>query len=354
MRLFDNRIWGIAAWPVSLLYALGIRVRNLLYDRGVFKPVHLNARVISVGNVTVGGTGKSPLVMAVAQELADGRRIPAIISRGYGRKSKGIVVVSDGETILEDAAASGDEPLLMARTLRGIPVIVGKKRSDAGRRAIADFGCDILVFDDAFQHRSVFRDLDIVVVDARRLWGNGKLLPAGPLREPRAALKRASVVVMTHAGGAEDRQKAGREMLKYTDAPLLFSVHRPVEWVSLQDGTRQAPRSMEGKRVFAFSGIGNPDAFRRTLENEAVDVADFLEFRDHHDYRPGDIDRICRRAQACGAEAVVTTEKDAVRLPSLGKPLAPSYYLRIRFECLGGMDALMQTVVPPVDSAEEK
>ena len=337
---WQSRFLWVFLWPFSMLYRLAIVIRNACYDAGVFRTTRLDVRVISVGNVTVGGTGKTPLVVSLAERLKENGRKVAVLSRGYGRKTKGVVVVSDGHRMLASPEESGDEPYLLAGRLRDVPVVVGESRVAAGRTAIDRYGCDVFVLDDAFQHRSIFRDVDLVVMDANRPWGNGQLLPAGPLREPLSSLDRAHGIVLTHAGQLDPRDARLARIRKWTRAPFLFASHDPVGWVDLKDGTERPMGILNGKRVVAFAGIGNPSSFRKTLESAGVQTEHFLEFGDHHWYGDADIRRIQRSADEYGVDAVVLTEKDAVRLPvsvSWGKPV---YYLKIRIKITSGKEFL--------------
>lgn len=329
---------------MAVVYGGVVRLRNWLYNRGVLRSVGLRARVISVGNVTVGGTGKTPLVEMLARFLRDEGRRVAVLSRGYGRKEKGIVVVSDGKEIRVNAEAAGDEPMLLARRLKGIPVLVGRDRAVTGRIAVESFGCNVLLLDDAFQHRRVKRDLDFVSIDSTNLWGNGRLLPAGPLRESLGALARADVVLFARCDASSDVEEAVKRVQRYKRAKILFAWHRPLEWVSALDGGEHSLDLLKGKRVVGFAGIGNPEAFRSTLRATGVDLVRLIKFKDHHWYNRGDFERIAGFVDASEAEAIVTTEKDSVRLSVPQAWEVPVYYLRIDFEIQGGFDALKQVI----------
>jgi tetraacyldisaccharide 4'-kinase len=311
-----------------------MRMRNALYDRGWLQSFSVPAAVVSVGNLTVGGTGKTPLVEALALFFSEEGFRPAVVSRGYGRKAGKGVVVSDGKRILCDAEKTGDEPLLLARRLPGIPVLVDADRVAGAAKAARDFGCDLILLDDGFQHRRLRRDADVVVLRRRNPYGNGLVLPAGPLREPKRGLNRAQVLVLTGDGP------------EAPDIPPLAALSanpRPVHWVEYPSGREHPLDALRHRFVFAFSGIGNPESFARTLAELGVMlVGPHRAFRDHHRYSPGDVKRVAGLADSHGAVAVVTTEKDAVRLAGPWPGRVPLYYLRIRMEIDGGKTRLRE------------
>lgn len=313
--------------------------RNRGYDSKRKESVRLPAPVLSVGNLTVGGTGKSPLVDCLARLLGGRDRRVGIVSRGYGRRSEGVVVVSDGTSILASSREAGDEPMLLARRNPAACVVVGEDRVEAGRIALNALGCDTLLLDDGFQHRRIRRDLDLLVIDASNPWGNGQLLPGGPLREPLSSFRRAGGVVLSHADRSSPEEELIRVVREYTDAPIFRTYHSPSFWKGLAGEDRQKADILRGRRVVAFSGIGNPESFRRTLETMEIEVAESIVFRDHHWYTRRSLDRILRTAERWGADAVVTTEKDAVRLPEGWYPELPAYALGIDLEFIGGSGA---------------
>ena len=329
-------------YPPSLLYRLAIALRNTCYDWGVKPSVHLARPVISVGNVTVGGTGKTPLVIYLARFLkAQGFR-PAVLSRGYGgRSGSPLKVVSDGRRVLLDWDEAGDEPVLMARRAAGAPVIAGPDRRLTGEYAISHFGCDVLILDDGFQHRRLHRDLDIVLIDEEKPFGNGMLLPAGPLREPPASLRRAGVVIRTGVHDLADektglpkdqrsREGAGIGLPTLQGIPVLHAYRQSRELLQGATGKIIDLRELRAKRVCGFSGIGKPGNFRKTLAALGAEVVSFLPFPDHHQYDLGDLDEIERTASANKADFIVTTEKDGVRLG--GFPSFMERVLRLRIE----------------------
>ena len=313
-----------------------LRAREWMYSHGVLRGRALPCPVISVGNLTVGGTGKTPAVMLVARTLLTRGHRPAVASRGYGRRSHGVQVVSDPDGILLEPEDAGDEPYLLARRLPGVPVVVGGNRYEAGRAAVERFGSTALVLDDGFQHRTVAKDLEIVMVRARRPWGNGRLLPGGPLREPLDALARADLVVASGACGPEDLDEIAAAVARRAPrVPLVAAAYVPAECWQAPSMHTVALTTLRGSRPLAFAGIAAPGAFRRTLEEAGVAPAGLVEFPDHHWYTADDLARLDRRAAAAGAGALITTEKDWTRLRRLAPP-RPLYVLGVSLALVGG------------------
>lgn len=328
------------------VYTAIVSLRNTCYTRGIFQARRLPCTVISVGNIVVGGTGKTPAVIAIAKQLqADGVGV-AILLRGYKRQSREkITIVTDGEKRFCTAAESGDEADMMARLLPGIPIIVGRHRYAAGQLAITRFKSEVLLLDDGFQHRQLHRDVDIVTIDATRPFDTGQLLPAGTLREPVTALRRADMLLLTRTDsiGRKDisvptpetssrkdipvpipeTTKPGRALLREElsklapNIPILESVHRPTHLYLLHASgdLEQLPLNwLSGKRLLAVCGIGNPNAFVTTLNHYAPETVEPLAFPDHHAYTEADCQRIQRKMTQTGAICIVTTQKDEQKL----------------------------------------
>jgi len=319
----------------------------MLYRRQILPSMRLPAKVISVGNITAGGTGKTPVVATLARLLVKKGCRVGILSRGYGRRGKEALVVSDGMNILEAPRKSGDEPTLLARWLDGVPVVVGKDRAKAGQMAIDSFGCDVLILDDAFQHHRLKRDLDLVIIDSTNPWGNGRLIPAGPLREPLSRLSRADAILFSRVDQGKHLPSAMTRVRRWSEAPTLMAIHRSVEWVSMSDGRKQQKNEFRGKSVLAFAGIGNPTSFRNTLKALGVDIREFVTFRDHHWYTDEDLSDIFSRVERLQTEAVVTTEKDSIRVPIQKTWKIPMYFLRIECELKENGDTL-ESILKPV------
>lgn len=346
MRFWKSRQISFFLWPLSLLYGLVVRIRNWMYDRGILRSRRLNAKVISIGNITVGGTGKTPFVQLVARYFLKKGVPVAVLSRGYGGKGKGLRLVSDGKSVLSNAHLAGDEPILTAKLLPGVPVAVSPDRIQSGEFAVRKFGSRVLVLDDAYQHRRVKRDCNIVLMNAEHPFGNGWLLPAGPLREPRSSLKRADVVVMT---GSDNRIVKIRtaEISKWTKAPVLLARRRPTAWIRHGKNRIFDLGKFKGQSVLAFAGIGNPKSFHQTVSETGAVITRFIPFPDHYDYQTKDLDGIAKIADELKVRAVVTTEKDGVRIGSW-KGKIPLYCLRIEMELDGGVKELEGILTPPV------
>jgi tetraacyldisaccharide 4'-kinase len=269
-------------FPLSLLYRFVINLRNKMYNQGIFKQEKLTCKVISIGNLTVGGTGKTPTVIMLAKLLREKGYRPAVLSRGYGGNAKSpINIVSDGSNILMEYTEAGDEPVLIAQSLEGIPVLTGPKRVLTGRFAIENLKADILILDDAFQHRSIFRDIDIVIMNREKTFGNGFLLPRGPLREPPDALNRAHFLIW------KDNERDGRYPKYYEQGIGIFFPTLSV-YLSPKDLVRGNTRDslpleyLRGKNICAFAGIGAPENFGTTIDSLGGKLVSMLPFPDHY------------------------------------------------------------------------
>jgi len=302
--------------PLSALYWIGLKINRLMYAVGLARAARLPARVVSVGNLSSGGTGKtSAAALLAASALRQGWR-PAILSRGYGRRRAraGSAVVSDGARLLVDATGAGDEPLLLAQKVAGAAVLVGKDRRETGRQAVADLGAEVLILDDGFQYWGVAKDREIVLIDALAPFGTGLLLPAGILREPLSHLRRAHAVWLTHSdlAGAQRVQAIRMRLGRFFGGEIVETIHRPVALRSLDGAQAVELAGLRDRLVVALSGIGNPLAFELTLQRLGARVSP-LRFPDHHPYSDADCRAIGGFARRRGA-IIVTTEKDAVRL----------------------------------------
>ena len=330
---------------LSLLYRQVVKSRNRLYDLGILKQSKLPCKVISIGNITVGGTGKTPFVIMLAKLLKTKGYKPAVLSRGYGGKAKSPVnIVSDGVQIKMKCDEAGDEPFLIAKSVDGIPVLTGPKRTLSGNTAIESFGADILILDDAFQHRSIFRDMDIVILNREKPFGNGYLLPRGPLREPPDVLKRAHLLIW------RDNVLDGRFPKFYeqgigTFFPVLSCYLKPEAIIQNNTGTHLPLEYIRGKNICAFVGIGSPENFRETIESMGGLLVDFISFPDHYPYTPEDIADIQRRASASGAELIMTTEKDATRLADLPAFLKNILILKVEMEIYPSSEELITSIL---------
>lgn len=312
----------------SRLYGAIVNARNALYERGVFKSHSLGAKTISIGNITVGGTGKTPLVAFVAEILAESGERVCILTRGYGRENpKTRVLVSGGEQILANAKQAGDEPFELARKLAGKAIIVADaNRASAGKWARETFGITAFVLDDAFQHRRVRRDTDIVCIDATNPFGNEKLLPSGILREPLTSLARASAIVITRANLVNNIVQLKVQIAEYNShCPIFVSENRISKFIELKEfhsdtliqQTGTSDKSLTGKRALAFCALGNPANFFSQLERGNFNLVATEKFPDHHFYEERDMEKLSEKAKQTGAEFLLTTAKDAVKLKDL-------------------------------------
>ena len=345
-RLSEGWERGFAPGPARLLSVVGggyrglLGTRDWLYARGVLKSRTLGLPVVSVGNLTVGGTGKTPAVELAVQTLLELGQRPAIVSRGYGRRSGGIQIVADTASIRLDAEDAGDEPFLLARRLPGVPVVVGGNRYDAARRAVERFGVTAIVLDDGFQHRTLGKSLEIVMVRAHQPWGNGRLLPAGPLREPLTALRKADLVVATGAAGPDELARVTAVIRRHAaEVPVVGGAYVPTECWETASMRPVEPSHLSGLRLLAFAGIGSPASFERTLREVGVGLAEMRVFVDHHWYSQADLVDLGGRAAALGAQGMITTEKDWVRLRRLPPSSLPLYVLSVRLALVAGQAA---------------
>ncbi len=324
------------------VFRAGAAARSALFRAGLVRQLRAPVPVISLGNLAVGGAGKTPATLAVAERLlARGRRI-AVLSRGYGARRSDARVVSDGRLVLLPVEDAGDEPLLIARRLPEAAVLCGPRRAELARRAVEEFGADALVLDDGFQHRALARDLDVVVLDAANPSGNGRLLPLGPNREPWSALGRAHLAWLSRADQAppEALRELRSRVRAATGWPPVESRHAVVDVVDGALARSLGPDALRGRRVLLLCALARPESFRRTLADLGAKVAVERTFRDHHPFSEGEVEEALRAARAAACEAVATTEKDAVRLPPRLAPDPRLRVVRIAAEIVAGGDIL--------------
>ncbi len=310
-------------WPASLLFQAMVRLRAWGYRRGVFKQQRLNCVVVSVGNLTVGGTGKTPMVIWLAERLHAGGKRVGILTRGYRGTSR------PGE---HGVLQSDEVALLRARLGKKAQLGVGADRYTAGE-VLERHGVEWLVLDDGFQHLRLARDVEIVLLDATDPFGGGYLLPAGRLREPKSALSRADLAVISRSEHAPAIEAVVR---RHTTAPIFYAQTR-LEGVYplLRDASVPQPVEWREKKFFAFCGIGNPAAFAEDLRRWGIQIFGSAAYRDHHRYSARDAEQLERRAQAAGAEALLCTEKDIFNLDPSQFRLLPVFFCRITLEISG-------------------
>lgn len=301
---------------LSGLYGAVTRTRTGLYGRGWLHSDSVPCRVVSIGNITAGGTGKTPVVIMTARMLREAGISVAVVSRGYGSGVNEARMVSDRDSILLPPAKAGDEPHLVAASLPGVPVAAGVRRFEAARLAWERFRPDIILLDDAFQHLPLRRDADLVTLDSSRPFGNGHLLPRGTLREHPRALGRASAVLFTRYVKDTPSEELERLVHRFRPGlPVFYSRHAPVGVRRIFDEAKTTPGSLRGKRIAALSNIADPDSFHRTLESLGAEILWRCVYPDHYRYRTGEPERIGRAAREHGAEAVILTAKDERDIP---------------------------------------
>jgi tetraacyldisaccharide 4'-kinase len=336
-----NLILFLSSW----IYRAVVSVRNRMYDHGIFRQNKLPCKVISIGNITVGGTGKTPMVIMLAKLLKQRTYKPAILSRGYGGNAKApITIVSDGVKIRVGHAEAGDEPILIAQSVEGIPVITGPERTRTGDYAVKNLGADVLILDDAFQHRSIFRDIDIVLLNREKPFGNGYLLPMGPLREPPDALNRAHFQIWKDAA-IDGRFPKYCEQGIGSFFPVLSGYLRPKDILRGNTGDLLPTEHIRGKKICAFAGIGSPENFGETIASLGGTLVSFLPFPDHHLYTREDIAKIRREMSASGAESILTTEKDGIRLNDFPDFLKDVLILRVEMEMLPSQEEFAVLII---------
>ena len=314
---------------VSKGYGGAVKLRRIFYKKAVLKSKRLPCPIISIGNITVGGTGKTPMTIYVAQVVKQLGYKVAIISRGYkGKAEKAGGIVSDGRVLLMTPEIAGDEPYMVANRLEDVPVIVGKNRFKSGRLAIRKFDPDVIILDDGFQHLTLWRDLDLVLLDYRKPFGNGHLLPRGVMREPASALLCANAIILTRSDTVNDNETPSlpKKLRPYErKKPIYRTFHRPFVYKiingekkkfekNMQEALRQSSDCIKGRTVFAFSGLADNHSFRQTVKSLKCNVSGFMEFPDHHPYSERDLDEILLAAKKSMSDCIITTEKDYVRI----------------------------------------
>lgn len=332
---------------VAWLYGLVTRLRLWCYRHGWFSSAHLPCRVVSVGNLTVGGTGKTPVVILLAQWLsAKGQRV-AILSRGYKRTStEARLLVSNGSRLLAGPSEAGDEPFVIARRCPHAIVAVGADRVALGRWVLGQYPVDCIVLDDGFQHLALHRDVDLVLLDATDGAGLDALLPAGRLREPLTGLDRASAIIITRAEARQDVDEIRSRLREMSCSPSSIAevVFRPASLAAVMSDEQQPVEWGLRKKAWLVSGIGNSRSFRRSAESIGVEILGESEFTDHHRYTPREIEQIRMAAAATGSEIVLTTEKDGGKLGLLLAPDDPWWMLRLGTEVVHGEELLRKLI----------
>ena len=350
----------------SVIYGLGVSAKLYLYKYGIFKQHKLACQVISLGNITVGGTGKTPTAQRLATIIQEmGYRV-VILNRGYRAGWNGQVgVVSDGHKIYMTVTEAGDEAYLLAKSLPGIPVVIGRNRILTGQYAVNQLKAEVIILDDGYQHWQLARDLDIVLIDALNIFGNNFMLPRGTLREPLSNLARAQAFLLTKVDQSTDdaRDIIHSTLARYNQQALVVeSIHQPKCFVEIEEWykglriTNVALETIRSKKVVAVSAIGNPSSFEQTILDIGVAEVSGIRYADHHDYTMAEMQEIMQRAVDEKAYALITTEKDAVKIPAefihSDRPL-PLYVLSISVHFTEGYEELMTLIQEVAKQKEE-
>jgi tetraacyldisaccharide 4'-kinase len=341
---------------LSGIYRAIVQARLALYSNRILRSHSHGCLVISVGNLTVGGTGKTPVVEMLARSLQEGGRRVAILSRGYKSvprpfllrlmdrftRKKGLFtprVVSDGVSLLLDSRTAGDEPFMLANNLRGVSVLVDRDRVKSGIYAINEFGADTLILDDGFQYVKMRHGLEIALIDRQAPFGNEYMLPRGTLREPPENLRRATHIFITKCDGSDNVALVSRIRIYNPTADIIECTHRPKHLKDFVTGEVKPLEFLRGLKIGALSGIAVPESFESALVALGAELELTQNYADHYRYSVKEIERFIRRCARRNLDAVLTTEKDAVRIPRIMDPEVPIYYMRVEIEILAGQES---------------
>lgn len=338
---------------LSQIYRRIVQLRLALYRNRIYREHSLGCTVISVGNITVGGTGKTPVVEMLARELTAGGRKVAILSRGYKSVPKPLLrrlmdkifrkkaiftprIVSDGRSLLLDSRTAGDEPFMLANNLRGVVVLVDRDRVKSGLYALKHFGVDTLLLDDGFQYLRLDHRIDIALIDRQAPFGNDFLLPRGTLREPPAHLRRATHILLTKCTGDDNSELIARIRKYNRTADIIETTHHARHLRNLITGEIKPLEFLAGKRIGSICGIAAPDSFESALRKLGAEIELSKIYTDHHRYTEREIQIFINRCSRRNLDAILTTEKDAVRIPRILDADVPIYYLRVEIDILRG------------------
>jgi len=322
-----NRLVTLLLSPASLLFGVIVWLRNLAYTKGWLRSYTVPAPVVSVGNLTVGGTGKTPMVIALAGFFMEQGYHVGIVSRGFRRKSRGVRLVSDGKTLFANAQESGDEPYLMAEQLRRAVVIVGEDRVSAARMAVDRFGCNLILADDAFQHRRLHRDADVVLWAADQNPKGQFILPSGRLREPLNAIRRADFLLFTRAATLPVYHRCF-EQYGHIRHQASVPMYLQAIW-DIRNNEVIRELTFKNQRILAFCGLGCPEQFFEAIKRLEPEIIDTITFPDHHAYSSRDVKRILRGQQKKNDQYLVTTRKDWIKLKTIWPSERPLYVVEM-------------------------
>jgi tetraacyldisaccharide 4'-kinase len=338
---------------LSKIFEVAVKFRRFLYNVRILRDSTLGVQVIAIGNLTVGGTGKTPVVEKFARELQDQGRQVAILSRGYRSKppplSRRLMnkllfredrtpprIVSDGKSLLLDSETAGDEPYMLASNLKDVVVLVDKDRVKSGRYAIEKFGCDTLLLDDGFQYWKLQgRRRDIVLIDRQQPFGNERLLPRGTLREPPSHLARARWIFITKSDGDTEELRTRIAQLN-PNAPVIECIHHPMYFEDVFTGERLGIEFLKDKKVASFSGIAQPESFEKSLVTIGAELVYSKRFADHHRFTQQEVINAINRSKKRQAQLIITTQKDAVRFPKIDRRDIPILFMRVEIKILKG------------------
>ena len=312
-KIINNYFFKIIIFPFSILYGLVSAIRNYLYDTSIIKPKHLTCKVISVGNITTGGSGKTPTVEFLAHYLKSIGKNVGIISRGYGRVSKNVVVVTDGKTKPLLWEKFGDEAFLLSNKLDDIPIIVGNSKYQAGLKMINNFNIDVIIVDDGFQHRSLYRDLDIVLINSKDTLRTHRLIPVGLLRERLKNLKRADLLVFTKTN-IHDKNDYIFKRINNTKTDKIKSLVELSSLLKNKNDTEIKISEVESQDVYLFSALGDNEGFKISISKIGCNIVGHHKYPDHHRYKNYDLKKIQESAIKNKAKFIITTEKDMVKI----------------------------------------
>lgn len=346
---------------LSHLYGSAVDARLWLYRNRILRERNLGCLVVSIGNLTVGGTGKTPVVEKFARSLQDGGRRVAILSRGYKSVKQPFLkrligkiqgkneidpprVVSDGRSLLLDSKTAGDEPYMLAANLKDIPVVVDKDRVKSGKHAIAELNCDTLLLDDGLQYLRLKHRLDIVLVDRWHPFGTERLLPRGTLREPAKNLRRASYIFITKCNGDPNQELVKRIRTYNRTAEIIECEHRPQYLQHIETRESMPLDSLKGTRVGTVSAIAVPESFEHGVKNLGAKIEATCRFMDHHRFTEQEIITFINCCVESDVDMIITTEKDAVRFPRLGRMDVPIYFLRVEIGILSNEESFDQCI----------
>lgn len=328
LRAIAHKPLKIFLFPLALFYRAMVFWRNFFYNIGFFVSKSLSCKIISVGNISVGGTGKTPAVIFLANLLDNHGKRTAVLTRGYKRKSRGTIVVSDGQGHIASVSEAGDEPVFMANKINHIPIVADENRVRGGTFLIDNFNPDIIIMDDGFQHRAIDRDLDIVLINSQSKTSDNHLLPYGLLREPKSQLKRADLIFLTKTNLGETVSPLAQN----SDLNMFKSIMIPKQSITDAAGNKKMLESLSGINVFAFSGIGDPESFHSLIADTGANIVGKEIKPDHFHYSENDISKIQQKAGALRADCIVTTEKDLVKVKKIDVGGIPILAVGISFQ----------------------